>query len=132
MSTIGTSTKLFAVIAHLTLGAASHAQFTIYNPTNTEWPTVANVRIDPTAVNGGNYISVTGAGYTNNFGATATAGSSGIRRLSGVPVQSLRLLTAHLSRNFPAPAFTHSNFSNAVGAFGFEGIGDDLIDLKDM
>lgn len=61
----------------MALGTATHAQFTTYNPTSTDWQTVANVRIDPTVVIGGTYTSLTGGGYTINFGATATAGVIG-------------------------------------------------------
>ena len=77
MKTIGTSTKLFAIIGLLALGSASHAQFITYNPTNTAWQTVANERIDPTVTNGASFTSLTAGTHTINFGATAVAGVIG-------------------------------------------------------
>lgn len=132
MHTIGTSTKLFAVIGLLTLGSASHAQFTTYNPTNTDWQTVANVRIDPTVANGGTYTSLTGGGYTINFGATAAAGVIGDTQAVWGSSAVSELADGAFVSQFSGSGLYTFTFSSAVGAFGFEGLGDDLFDPQAM
>ena len=132
MHTIGTSTKLFAVIGLLTLGAASHAQFTTYNPTNTDWQTIANVRIDPTVANGGTYTSLTGGGYTINFGSVATAGVIGDTQAVWGSSAISELADGAFVSQFSGSGLYTFTFSSAIGAFGFEGLGDDLVDPQTM
>ena len=132
MHTIGTSTKLFAVIGLLTLGSASHAQFTTYNPTNTDWQTVANVRIDPTVANNGTFNSLTGGGYTINFGATAAAGVIGDTQAVWGSSAVSELADGAFVSQFSGSGLYTFTFSSAVGAFGFEGLGDDLLEQQTM
>lgn len=128
MRTIGTSTKLFAVIGLLTLGTTSHAQFTTYDSTNTDWKTVANILIDPTVANAGSYSSLTGGGYTINFGATATAGVIGDTQAVWGSSAVSELADGAIVSQFSGSGTYTFTFSSAVGAFGFEGLGDDLLD----
>jgi hypothetical protein len=132
MKTSGTSTKTVAVVGLLTLGAASHAQFTTYNPTNADWQTVANVRIDPAVTNGRTYTSLSGAGHTINFGATAVAGVIGDTQAVWGTSATSELADGAFVSQFSGSSLYTFTFSSAIGAFGFEGLGDDLLDTQDM
>ena len=132
MITIGTSIKISALVGVVALATASHAQFTTYNPTNTDWQTVANVRIDPTAVNGGTYSSLTGGGYTINFGTSATARVIGDTQAVWGSSAISELADGAFVSQFSGSGLYTFTFSSAIGAFGFEGLGDDLLDPQDM
>lgn len=132
MSTIGTSTKILAMVGLLSIGVAGHAQFTTYNSTNAGWQTVANVRIDPTVANGGTFTSLTGGGYTINLGATATAGVIGDTQAVWGSSAVSELADGAFVSQFSGSGLYTFTFSSAVGAFGFEGLGDDLVDVQTM
>ena len=132
MKTIGTSTKLFAITGLLALGSASHAQFITYNPTNTAWQTVANERIDPTVANGGSFTSLTAGSHTINFGATAVAGVIGDTQAVWGSSAISELTDGAFVSQFSGSSLYTFTFSSAIGAFGFEGLGDDLVDTQTM
>jgi hypothetical protein len=132
MNTLRTSTKIFTVIGLMTLGAAGHAQFTTYNPTNTDWQTVANVRIDPTVANGASFNSITGGGHTINFGVNAIAGVIGDTQAVWGSSAISELADGAFVSQFSGSGIYTFTFSSAVSAFGFEGLGDDLFDPQSM
>ena len=132
MKRTGRSTKLLAVMGLLALGAASHAQFTTYNPRNVDWRTIANVRIDPTVANGGTYSHNTGRGHAIDFSAMAVAGVNGGTQAVWGSSTSSELTDGGFVSQFSASCLYTFTFSSAIGAFGFEGLGDDLLESQQM
>ena len=132
MKRTGRSTKLLAVMGLLALGAASHAQFTTYNPRNVDWRTIANVRIDPTVANGGTYSHNTGRGHAIDFSAMAVAGVNGGTQAVWGSSTSSELTDGGFVSQFSGSSLYTFTFSSAIGAFGFEGLGDDLLESQQM
>ncbi len=132
MKRTGRSTKLLAVMGLLALGAASHAQFTTYNPSNVDWRTIANVRIDPTVANGGTYSHITGRGHAIDFSAMAVAGVIGGTQAVWESSTSSELTDGGFVSQFSGSSLYTFTFSSAIGAFGFEGLGDDLLESQQM
>ena len=132
MKRSGTSTKVLTVVGLLALGAASHAQFTTYNPSNVNWRTIANVRIDPTVANGGTYSHITGGGPAINFSAMAVAGVIGDTQAVWGSSAISELTDGGFVSQYSGSSIYTFTFSSAIGAFGFEGLGDDLLESQQM
>ncbi len=132
MKRSGTSTKVLTVVGLLALGAASHAQFTTYNPSNMNWRTIANVRIDPTVANGGTYSHITGGGHAINFSAMAVAGVIGDTQAVWGSSAISELTDGGFVSQYSGSSIYTFTFSSAIGAFGFEGLGDDLLESQQM
>ena len=132
MKRTGRSTKLLAGMGLLALGAASHAQFTTYNPRNVDWRTIANVRIDPTVANGGTYSHNTGRGHAIDFSAMAVAGVNGGTQAVWGSSTSSELTDGGFVSQFSGSSLYTFTFSSAIGAFGFEDLGEDLLESQQM